>query len=227
MGRTEESGTGLAEEAPLGPACGRVAGVGFTGTHGTGGDKLPVRSGAAITWWRTRPPPRHSCRFLSHWMNAALSFAEVAESQACGCGPVSWLQTLPSCRAPQAPDLEAQEKQGNFPAITGLARAGTTGDTHRSAHSKQGGAFFWRRPVGSSARLGSGDLEDATRRACLERSLEVLLDHVMGLGDGHGGRSYRAQFRHGRAIAGTIEGKQRRHAMKQWHCRQAQWRLQV
>ena len=69
---------GLAGAGSVGASCGRVEGIGYAGTHGTGGDELPVRSVAVVTWWRLRAPPRHSFFFCSHVRNAELSFADVA-----------------------------------------------------------------------------------------------------------------------------------------------------
>ena len=58
--------------------CGPAAGVGFTGTHGTEDDAVPVRSVAGVTLWRMRPQPRHSL-FFSHPRKVDLSLLGVVE----------------------------------------------------------------------------------------------------------------------------------------------------
>ena len=114
--RGEEEATG----ASLATPSGLEAGMGLTGTHVAGDDAVPVRTVAGVTLSRMRPQTRHSLLF-SHPRKADFSLGVVVCSHTWGNGPFVWGQRLPAAIAPQAPVLDAQEKHGNLPLMTGRA----------------------------------------------------------------------------------------------------------
>ena len=111
---------GEAADAALATTSGLEAGIGLTGTHEAEDDAVPVRTVAGVTLWRMRPQPRQSL-FFSHPRKADFSLGVVVCSHTWGNGPFVWGQGLPAAIAPQTPVLDAQEKHGYLPVMTGRA----------------------------------------------------------------------------------------------------------
>ena len=151
-GEEEATGASLATPSSL------EAGFGLTGTHGTDDDAVPVRTVAGVTLWRMRPQPRHSLVF-SHPRKADFSLDVVVCSHAWGNGPFVCGQRLPAAIAPQAPVLDAQEKHGNFPVMTGRALVSFAGPAPPAV------AGFIRRLSSIGATLGLATLSEATKPA--------------------------------------------------------------
>ena len=172
-----EERRGEATGASLATPSGLEAGFGLTGTHGAEDDAVPVRTVAGVTLWRMRPQPRHSPLPFNHPRKADFSLGVVVCSHTWGNGPFKCGQRLPAAIAPQTPVLDAQEKHGNLPLMTGRAFVSLAVLAPPAAPLPGVGAGLGRRLSSAGATLGFATFADAIKPAWI---LELTKSQTIG-----------------------------------------------